>query len=138
MGAGTCPLWLGLMPLNPFQVFTLPATVVDSQAPNSTLIFDQQTVQSNTAKLAVDMSVTPFTASSVTPVLLLSQAQRMFFNVISASDGLAFYVGTSVGMTPATSALVSQGSRLKVTGYIGPVYVLGASGASVSLFYQTG
>ena len=126
------------MALTPFQVFVAVPTSVDSQATQDTVIFDQQTVVSLTAKLAADQSLTPFTASSAAPAQLLPQMRMNYFNVVSPSDGQAFYVGTSAALTPATGALIGQGSRLKVTGYIGPVWVLGAAGASVQLFYQTG
>lgn len=124
------------MAVAPYSVFVQPVTSVDNSTID-TLIFDQQTVKSLTANLTADGNMTAATVSSVTPTQLLASGFRNSFNVISPADGLAFYVGPSSALTPANGALISQGSRLKVSGYTGSLWVLGASGASVQMFYQT-
>ena len=95
-------------------------------------------MKSTAAILAADGNVTAATISSTVPAQLIASGARSYFTVTSAADGLAFYVGPSSALTPANGALISQGSRLKVTGYTGPVSVLGASGASVQLLLRQG
>lgn len=126
------------MPVAPYQAFIQPVTSVDSTATADTLVFDQQTVISNTVKFNTlgDWTASIAPAATAGATQLLPAAQRSYFRIAVPSDGLSIYVGAGP-ITQANGALIGPGALLKVTGSTSPVWVV-AAGAASTFFYQTG
>jgi len=105
----------------------------------TTIQVDQGPISSTTATLTADSIWTSASAPASSPSQLLGTQARSLFSVRVPTDAAtSVYLGVDNTLTIATGVQVVPGSRVLVSGYIGPLWTLsGTPGVAASFFYRT-